>query len=102
MPQPYLPTFSTKRYFVGPEALKERPVFASAVGRCIGISSYIDNELQGLVGILLGADSDGAHRVFVILRRWSHQREALDAAAQGRLSNDEMTVYRALIADYAA
>jgi hypothetical protein len=62
--------------------------------------SYVDNELGGLFGILLGADSEAAHRVFLILRRWSHQREALEAAAEGRLSNDEMTVYRSLIVDY--
>jgi hypothetical protein len=39
-------------------------------------------------------------RFFLILRRWSHQKEALDAAAEGKLSNDEMNVYRALIAEY--
>jgi hypothetical protein len=45
-------------------------------------------------------DSEAVHRVFLILRRWSHQKEALDAAAEGKLSNDEMNVYRALIAEY--
>jgi hypothetical protein len=100
MPQPYLPTFSDKRYSVGFEALKERPAFTSAIGRCISVWSYVDNELGGLFGILLGTDSEAAHRVFVILRRWSHQRDALDAAAEGRLSNDEMAVYRSLIVEY--
>jgi hypothetical protein len=100
MAQPYLPTFSGKRYSVGPEAIKGRPAFTSAIGKCISMWSYVDNELGGLFGILLGADSEAAHRVFLILRRWSHQREALEAAAEGRLSNDEMTVYRSLIVDY--
>jgi len=62
--------------------------------------SYVDNEVGGLFGILLGIDSEAVHRVFLILRRWSHQKEALDAAAEGKLSNDEMNVYRALIAEY--
>jgi hypothetical protein len=48
--------------------------------------SYVDNEVGGLFGILLGIDSEAVHRVFLILRRWSHQKEALDAAAEGKLS----------------
>lgn len=103
MPQPYLPTFSSKRYIVGFEAIKDRPALAAAIGRCIGIWSYVDNELQGLFGVLLGVDSAAAHGVFVALRRWSQQRDALEAAAKGRgLSSDEATVYSALLAEYGA
>jgi hypothetical protein len=102
MPQPYLPNFADKRYAVGFQATAERPALISAIGKCIGLWSYVDNELGGLFGILLGVESEAVHRVFLILRRWSHQREALDAAAEGKLSNDEMTVYRALIAEYGS
>jgi hypothetical protein len=53
-PQPYLPTFASKRYSVGFEALSERPAFAEKIGRCMGIWSYVDNELGSLFGILIG------------------------------------------------
>ena len=99
-PQPYLPTFAGKRYSVGFEALKERPAFAEKVGQCIGIWSYVDNELGNLFGILITSDSEAAHRVFLVLRRWSHQQEALNAAAEGRLSGDEMATYKSLLTDY--
>lgn len=100
--QPYLPKFAHKRYSVGFEALKERPAFAEKIGHCIGIWSYVDNELGGLFGILITSDSEAAHRVFLVLRRWSHQQEALNAAAEARLSGDEMATYRALITEYRA
>lgn len=100
MPQPYLPTFSNKRYSVGFQALKERPAFAEIIGLCVSIWSYVDNEIGGLFGILLGTDSEAAHRVFLVLRRWSNQQEALNAAAESKLSGDEMALYQALITDY--
>lgn len=98
--QPYLPTFNGKRYSIGFDSLKERPAFAAAIGRCINIWSYVDNEIGGLFGILLKTDSEAAHRVFLVLRKWSNQREALNAAAEGTISNDEMAVYSALIEEY--
>jgi hypothetical protein len=93
MPQPYLPTISNKRYSVGFQALKERPAFAEIIGRCVSIWSYVDNEIGGLFGILLGTESEAAHRVFLVLRRLAHQQEALNAAAEGKLSGDEMALW---------
>jgi len=101
-PQPYLPTFEGKRYSVGFEAIKERPAFAEMIGKCIAIWSYVDNEIGNLFGILLKTDSDAAHRVFVVLRRWSNQREVLDAAVLGKLSGDELHTYNALIKEYGS
>lgn len=49
---------------------------------------------------MLGTESEAAHRVFLVLRRWAHQQEALNAAAEGKLSGDEMALCQALITDY--
>jgi hypothetical protein len=100
VPKHYLPTFSSKRYSLGFHALKERPAFAEIIGRCIGIWSYVDNEVGGLFGVLLGTNSAPAHRVFLVLRRLSNQRKALDAAAEGRLSSNERALYLALMKEY--
>jgi hypothetical protein len=100
MPQPFLPKFSRKRYVVGPEALKDRPKLASATGRCISTWSWVDNEIGGLFGILLGTDSPSAYAAFLILRRWSNQRDVLDAVANEKLAGDEIAVYQALITEY--
>jgi len=102
MPQPYLPAFSTRPYSVGFEALKERPNFAAAIGRCINIWSYVDNELGNLFGILLSTNSDAAYRVFSILRRWTNQREALNGAADGRLIGEDRNIYEALLSEYTS
>ncbi len=96
MPQPYLPTFVSKRYFIGVGALNERPTLMCAIAKCIGLWSYVDNELQGLFGILVGSDSAAALSIFTVLRKWSHQREALDSAAKTRLSGVELDVYHSL------
>jgi len=102
MPQPYLPTFKDKRYHVGFNGLKARPKFQAAIGRIITLWSYVDNELGGLFGVLLKTDSEAAYRVFLVLRRWSNQRQALDAAAQAALTGDELLTYRALIVEYGS
>lgn len=69
MPQPYLPTFANKPYAIGFNTLNERPAFASAIGRCIGTWSYVDNEVQGLFGILLGIESPPVYRLFQLFHR---------------------------------
>jgi hypothetical protein len=100
MPVPFLPKFGGHRYAIGFEALRERPKLAAALGECIGVWSYVDNEIGGLFGILLGTSSPAAHRVFVTLRRWANQQECLSAAAEGTLSATEMSLYRGLITEY--
>jgi hypothetical protein len=99
-PQPYIPKFAGKRYSVGFQALRQRPAFAEKIGHCVGLWSYVDNELGKLFGILIKSDSEAAHRVFLVLRRWAHQQEALNAAAEGHLAGDEHATYRSLIGEY--
>jgi hypothetical protein len=100
MPLPYVPTFSDKQYYVGLEAINERPAFAEMIGRCISSWSYVDNEIEGLFGILLGTESEAAHRVFLVLRRGAYQSKALKAAAEAKLSGNEMALCQKVMADY--
>ncbi|HEY4846297.1 MAG TPA: hypothetical protein VIH87_00500 [Methylocella sp.] len=102
MPQPFLPTFKDKNYIVGFECINERPKFEGAIGRCIAIWAYVDNGLGGLFGILLKNESAAAHSVFLVLRRWSNQRQALDATANTMLSGDTIATYKALMDEYGS
>jgi hypothetical protein len=102
MPQPYLPTFQHKPYAVGANHINHRPKLAAAITHCISMWSYVDNELGGLFGILFGTESPASHRVFLIIRRLTGQREALDAAAEAVLKGDELTLYRAVIKGYGS
>jgi hypothetical protein len=100
MPQPYLPHFKSKRYSVGPNFIGQRPKLAGAITACMSLWAYVDNELGGLFGILLGTSSPAAYNVFLALRRWSNQRDALNGAASAVLTADELVVYNGLIREY--
>jgi len=102
MPQPYLPVFQDKRYSIGLASIDDRPQFEAALGRIVAIWSHVDNQLGGLFGWLIGTESPASHRVFLVLRRWSNQRQAFDAAALGTLQGDALSVYRALMVEYGS
>jgi hypothetical protein len=86
MPNPYLPYFHDKRYSLGFDALNSRPKFEAAIGRCIGIWSYVDEALGSLFGILLGTESIAAHKVFLILRAAGQTNAQLSTRRQRAFS----------------
>lgn len=100
--QPFLPTFAHLDYAVGALVLNDRPELASAIGRCIAIWSQVDNEMGNLFGVLLGTDSEPAVEVFLTLRRWSNQTEALQAAAKHKLSGEDARFFKALLSAYGS
>lgn len=100
--QPFLPTYAHLDYVVGALTLKDRPEFSSAIGRCIALWSYADNEMGNLFGILLGTQSDAALEVFLTLRRSSSQIEALKSAAKFKLANEELQTFNAILARYTS
>lgn len=100
--QPYLPTFAHLSYSVGALVLKDRPELCAALGRLLTIWSFVDNDMGNLFGLLLGTNSDAAFEVFLCLRRVSHQREALLAAATHRLSGKDLAAFDAILAVYGS
>jgi hypothetical protein len=98
--QPYLPAFAHLDYSVGALVLKENPQLSAAIGNCIAIWSYADNEMGNLFGLLLGTRSDAALEVFLSLRRFSNQQEALSAAARHTLKDAVLTAFNALLFVY--
>jgi hypothetical protein len=103
--QPFLPTYQNESYSVGHLSIKERPEFARLIAECIGVWSYVDNEMGTMLGLLLGSHSEAMIDVFLSLRRSSSQREALSTAAKHSLKRNEdamlafgavMNVYKSL------
>lgn len=70
------------------------------IGKCISVWSYVENEMGTLLGLLLGSQSAAMLDVFLIIRRSSNQREALNVAAQQRLSGDIGLAFEALMILY--
>lgn len=98
--QPFLPTFANLDYAVGARTLNDRPEFCAAIGKCIALWSYADNEMGNLFGILLGSQSDAALEVFLCLRRTHNQIEALQLAAKIKLTGDELQAFNAIVSEY--
>lgn len=99
--QPFLPVFANAAYAMGPHELATRPEFAAAVGKCIGIWTYVDVEMGDMFSLLLDTQSDAALDVFLTLRRSTSQREALAVAAKHSLPPGEvMTAFEALMVVY--
>ena len=98
--KPFLPSFAHLQYAVGARVLKDRPEFASAVGRCIAAWSQVDNEMGALFGTLLGTNSEAAMEVFLTIRKSVYQIDALKAAAKFCLTNDENVFFEALMTLY--
>lgn len=89
---------------MGPHELAERPGFSAAIGKCMGIWTYVDVEMADLFSLLLDTQSDAALDVLLTLRRSTSQREALSVAAKHSLTKASvlrtfeamMIVYRSL------
>lgn len=98
--QPYLPHHCKLNYAIGALLLKERPDFCAAIGKCIAIWSQVDNEMGNLFGLLLGTHNDAALEVFLSLRKVSHQRDALNAAAKYKLTGQDRLCFDAMMVVY--
>ena len=100
--QPFLPTFAGASLSVGPGSLNERPDFATLIGKCIGLWSYVDNELANLLSIILGAPAEPALELFLTIRRARNQLEAVSAVAAVTLKGEELLTCKALMGVYGS
>jgi hypothetical protein len=98
--QPFLPNYDRYPYSVGYNSLDTKPEFARLIGLCIGLWSYVDNEIGTMFGLPLGMQSQAALEVFLTLRRASNQRDAISAAAKHRLSGENKLAFDAIMIVY--
>jgi hypothetical protein len=99
--QPYLPNYQQVRYAIGALEIRNNTAFCELIGKCIALWSFVDNEMGGLFGILVGSDSAASMEVFMTLRRSTNQREAIEAAARHALDDDrERDALAALLGIY--
>jgi hypothetical protein len=82
-------------------SIYQRPQFEAAIGRSIALWSHVDSQVGQLFALLIGVESEATHRVYLLLRRWSNQRQSLEEAAKGSLSGDQHNVFLALMAEYS-
>jgi hypothetical protein len=98
--QPFLPAYTGALYMVGATALEQKSEFARLIGLCMGVWSYVDNEMGTLFGLLLGVQSQAILEVFLTLRRATNQIAALKACAKHRLTDERALAFEALLIVY--
>jgi hypothetical protein len=74
---------------IGAPSVGNRPELEKLIANCIMVFSIAEAEMSLMLGQLLGTDNDAALAVFQTLRRASNQRDAIAAAADSALPNEE-------------
>lgn len=87
-------------YSVGYEALDYRPEFAEIIGKCIGLWTHVDNEIAGLLSILLGSPYKPALKLFLTIRKSRAQHDAILAVAEEALDTNQRRVLNAVMTVY--
>jgi len=98
--QPFLPTYEEQPFSIGPTVIEKIPRLAELVGRIAANWSGVEAQLALALGSMLGVENSAAVAVFISLRNYRAQRDALRAAAQETLSAEIEEIFDALLARY--
>jgi hypothetical protein len=81
----------------GTKVFEDRPEQAALIGNCIVAWSHIEDQMAGVLTILLDASSAAAIAVYKVLRRSTARIEAIKAAAEITLNEEERKLLAAII-----
>jgi hypothetical protein len=84
-------------YVIGHDCLMQRPTLAAIVAGCNDLWSNIELQLSLTLGAILDSTSPAAVGVYLSLRNSRAQRDALTAAAQVALRNDDLVVFNCVL-----
>ena len=82
---------------IGPQHVEARPEHVAIIGRCMTFWPDVLHTMGLLLGILLGARSEGAVAMFSTFRNARQRREALIAAAETVLDDQALEVCNAVL-----
>lgn len=77
----------------------DRPL-AALIGSCVSASSNLEVQLSLCLGSILGVDNSASVAVFVSLKNASSRREAIRAAAEYGLGDDDRLILEVLMKTY--
>jgi hypothetical protein len=97
MPQPINRIVPNPHVYLDPNALKDKPDFAILVCQIFAVWATIEQELNFLFFVVLGADAAPAIAIYSELRTQALQGVALEAAAKAALSDHDYEIFKAAV-----
>jgi hypothetical protein len=96
--QPFLPTHDGSPFQVGASLIERIPRLAEVVGRIAINWSGVEVQLSLVLGSMPGVENAAAVAVFLSLRNHRAQRDALRAAADKTLTDEDPEILEAILA----
>lgn len=96
--QPFLPTYEGSSLQIGASLIERIPRLAEVVGRIAINWSGVEVQLSLVLGSMLGVENAAAVAVFLSLRNHRAQRDALRAAADKTLTDEDREILEAILA----
>lgn len=96
--QPFLPTYEGSPLQIGASLIERLPRLAELVGRIAINWSGVEVQLSLVLGSMLGVENAAAVAVFLSLRNHRAQRDALVAAGDKTLSDEDREILEAILA----
>jgi hypothetical protein len=97
MPQPINKMVPNPHVYLDPNVLKDKPDYAILVCQIFAVWASIEQELNFLFFVVLGADAAPAIAIYSELRTQALQSVALEAAARAALPADDYLIFKAAI-----
>ncbi len=92
---PFLPKYADANVEIGHHLIEKMPNLAALIGRSAAHWSDVELQMSMVLGELLSR-SPGAVAVFNVLRRFSIQRDVLEAVAKYGLAGEQKRMFQAL------
>lgn len=95
--QPLINKYPTVKPSFGPGFLEDRPQAAAIIARCIALWSDVESELARLLATLLQANTEPVVAVFLSIQNSRAQSDALNAAAEVVLNEEDYELFGAIM-----
>lgn len=96
--QPFLPKHEGNKPTFGIGALEQRPEAAQVIARCIAYWTDVEAQTARLLATILKANTEPAIALYLSLQNARAKADAMNAAAEATLTDDDQDLFHALLA----
>lgn len=96
--QPLLPKYKGAKISFGIGALEQRAEAAAIISRCVAYWTYVEASTARLLATVMKATTEPAVAVYLSLKNNTAKHDALEAAAEFTLDDDDTLLFQAIMA----